>query len=218
MPIIPHRKYLSWSLQCVIISNYEYDHRICSSQDALVHLLFMHYTLNFTYSFRNISADVHLYLKDHRKWYVKLRDKVLAQELWSTGRSTIFPHGGVVTRGRQPSAETTGCGRGSPESWLQTMVQSIFPCFHLYGCLVVHVSLVLGMVGLVCSCPSQNPSTGCVYRLWVFTTGKPGNKGILRPPFEDDTARSQCVSEGKKVWLCARETVNLLGRLNFMFK
>lgn len=70
MPIIPHRKYLSWSLQCVIISNYEYVHRICSSQDALVHLLFMHYTLNFTYSFRNISADVHLYLKEHRKWYI----------------------------------------------------------------------------------------------------------------------------------------------------
>lgn len=60
MSIIPHRKYLSWSLQCVIISNYEYAHRICSSQDALVHLLFMYYTLNFTYSFRNISADVHL--------------------------------------------------------------------------------------------------------------------------------------------------------------
>jgi len=48
--------------------------------------------------------------------------------------------------------------------------------------------------------------------------GKPGTKGILRPHFEDDTAKSQCIFEGRKVWHCGRETVNLLGRLNFMFK
>ena len=116
-----------------------------------------------------------------------------------------------------------GCGKGSPESWLQMMLQSTFTCARPSVCLprrqsVGCVSLLSGTVGLGSSYLPWSPGTGCVYRLWVFMAGKPDIEGILRPPFEDDTARSQCVCEGKEVWHCARETVNLLGRLNFMFK
>lgn len=89
--------------------------------------------------------------------------------------STIFPHGRVVARGRQPSVGYRGA-----EGFLSA------------------------------------PEPG--HRLWVFMTSEPAIEGIPRPPFGDDTARSQCVCEGKKVWHYARETVNLLGRLNFMFK
>lgn len=65
----------------------------------------------------------------------------------------------------------------------------------------------LGMVGLAGS---------CMYGLLVLMAGL-----VRRQPqatLEDDTAITQCVCEGKKAWHCARETVNLLGRPNFMFK
>lgn len=112
-------------------------------------------------------------------------------------RAPSFPHGGVVTRGRQPSAEIMGwkgisrvTATGDVAAHLSVASQAVCGlCISAAG---------LSGVGRVPSYPGAQEQT--VFTVWVFMADKPGIKGILRSPFEDDTARSQCVCEGREVW------------------
>lgn len=70
--------------------------------------------------------------------------------------------------------------------------QSVGSVFLLPG------SVAWGEGGCVPAYPGAQEQT--VFTVWVFMADKPGIKGILRSPFEDDIARSQCVCEGRKVW------------------
>lgn len=127
-------------------------------------------------------------------------------------RASSFPHGGVVTRGRQPSAVILG--------WkgISRVMATGDVAAHLWLAVCGSVCLLPGSVGWggVPAYPGAQEQT--VFTVWVFMADKPGIKGILRSPFEDDIARSQRVCEGREVWHWVRETVNLLERLNFMFK
>lgn len=143
----------------------------------------MHYTLNFTYSFRNISADVHLYLKEHRKWHINWMTRSVDKDC-------------KVQQGA-PSFSRVECQREAniplSKPWAQW--GSCTPYSRVCGFLCPQA---------VCMDPQSSRQA------WQV--------GQTQTTLEDDAAIIQCVCDGKKAWHCAKETVNLLGRPNFLFK
>lgn len=112
-------------------------------------------------------------------------------------RASSFPHAGVVTRGRQRSAKVLGWKGISRAMATGDVAAQVMVASQTFCGPCVPAARLCG-VGDDPACPGAQEQT--VFTVWVFMADKPGIKGILRSPFEDDIARSQCVCEGREVW------------------